>query len=572
VSDAPSLPAPPFERPWLSRYPANVPPTIATANERLPDAVERSVQRWPDRDAFVFYGARWSYRRFWEASGRFAATLHADGFRPGDRLALYLPNCPAYPVAYYGALRLGAVVVQISPLYIAEDLDRLLSDARPKGIVFLDISSENLDGIPRGNLPSLRYAARLKEFYPWYLRPFVNRVARRKGLHPVYPSDPSVRNFGRSLRGSGEFPAPATDPATEVAVHQYTGGTTGLPKAAMLTHRNLLTNALQCQAWFPVQPPGTSVVLAAVPFFHVYGMTVALNYPLIAGSTVILQIRPDIGEMLKLIDRHHPVELPGVPAIYRGLADHPKVGRYDIRSIRVCVSGSAPLPSEVARRFESITGGSLVEGYGLTEASPVTHANPIDHALRRDGSIGLPLPLTDQRVVDLATGTRTLPAGEEGELVVRGPQVMLGYCGRPSETAETIRDGWLYTGDVAKIDLDGYAFIVDRKKDMVDVGGLKVYPREVEEVLYRIPGVVDAACIGVPDPVLGEVLKAFIVAKLGTTLSEAEVIEFVRARIAHYKAPRWVEFRTSLPKSGVQKVLRRELRNETAPAPAQSPR
>jgi long-chain acyl-CoA synthetase len=559
---------PPADRPWLARYPANVPWEIEIPNERLPEAVERSVRRWPDRSAIVFYGARWSYRRFWEASGRFAAALHAEGFRPGDRLALYLPNCPAYPIAFYGALRLGVVVVQLSPLYIADDLNRLLDDARPRGIVFLDISSKNLEGVPADRLPEVRFAARLRSFYPALQRPFVNLIARRRGLDPSYPSDPAVRSFARAIATPGEFPKPSGDPGREVAVLQYTGGTTGVPKAAMLTHRNLLANALQCQAWFPVQPPGTSVLLAAVPFFHVYGMTVALNYPLIAGSTIVLQVRPEIGEMLRLIHRHRPVELPGVPAIYRGIADHPKVGRYDIRSIRLCVSGSAPLPAETARRFESITGGNLLEGYGLSEASPVTHANPIDHALRRDGSIGLPLPLTEQRVVDLETGTRAQPTGTPGELVVRGPQVMLGYSGHPEETAQTIRDGWLFTGDIATIDPDGYAFIVDRKKDMIDVGGLKVYPREVEEVLYQLPGVAEAAVLGVPDPTLGEVVKAFVVRRSGSDVTEAQVIDFVRAHIAHYKAPRAVEFRASLPKSGVQKVLKRVLREAPPPAPA----
>ena len=559
-------------RPWLARYPPEIPPTLEIPEERLPDSVERSVRTWPDRDAFVFYGSRWSYRTFWEETGRFAAALHSEGFSPGDRLALYLPNCPAYPVAFFGALRLGVTVVQLSPLYIADDLSRVLDDARPKGIVFLDISSKNLDAIARERLPPVRFAARLKSFYPWYERPFVNRVARRRGLDPSYPSDPDVRDFARAIQHPGTFPKPTSDPRREVAVFQYTGGTTGVPKAAMLSHRNLIANALQCRAWFSEQAPGTSILLASVPLFHVYGMTVALNYPLLSGSTIILQIRPDIDEMLRLIARYRPVELPGVPAIYRAIADHPKVGRYNVRSIRLCVSGSAPLPAEVVRRFESITGGNLLEGYGLTEASPVTHANPVDRDRRREGSIGLPLPSTDQRVVDVETGTRVLSTGEAGELIVRGPQVMLGYFGHPEETARSIRDGWLFTGDVATIDADGYAFIVDRKKDMVDIGGLKVYPREVEEVLYRIPGVAEAACIGVPDASLGEVIKAFVVRRPGATVTEAEVIAFVRAHIAHYKAPRSVEFRDSLPKSGVQKVLRRALRNESSGPASQSPR
>jgi long-chain acyl-CoA synthetase len=558
----------PFPRPWLAHYPPDIPPTLEIRDERLPDAIERAVHQWPERSALVFYGARWTYRALWGASGRFAAALKREGFAPGDRLALYLPNCPAYPIAFLGALRLGVAIVQVSPLYVAEDLEHLLEDAKPKGIVCLDLHARPIERLPAAIKPPIRIVARLREFYPWYQRPLVNWVARRRGLDPSWPADPEVRPFRRCLAADGPFDRPRTDPASEVAVLQYTGGTTGRPKAAMLSQRNLLANARQCQAWFPVVPPGHSITLAAIPFFHVYGMTVALTYPLISGSTVILQLRPDVPEMLKLIARHHPVELPGVPALYRGIAEHPDVARYDIRSIRICVSGSAPLPAEVAERFERITGGNLIEGYGLSEASPVTHANPVEHGARRAGSIGLPLPLTDQRIVDLETGTRTLAAGEEGELAVRGPQVMLGYYGRPEESALVLRDGWLYTGDVGRIDADGYAFIVDRKKDLINVGGLKVYPREVEEVLLRAPGVAEAAVVGVPDPTLGEVVRAFIVPRPGATPSEAELIEFVRARLAHFKAPRSVVFRDTLPKSGVQKVLRRALRDPAPPPPA----
>ncbi len=559
-------------RPWLAHYPPNIPAALEVPALRLPDAVARSVERWPERDAFRFYGSRWSYRRFWEASGRFAAALAREGFGPGDRLALYLPNCPAYPIAFFGALRLGAVVVQVSPLYVAEDLERLLRDARPKGIVHLDLHAGPIDALPDDLRPSVRVVGRLREFYPWPARLVVNRIARRKGLHPDLPRRPGYRTFAEMIGTPGEPPRPPGDPASEVAVLQFTGGTSGRPVAARLSHTNLLSNALQCRAWFPVVPEGSSVVLAAIPFFHVYGMTVALTYPLIVGSTIVLELRPDVPEMLRLIDRHHPVELPGVPALYRGLAEDPNVGKYDIRSIRVCVSGSAPLPAEVAKRFESITGGNLIEGYGLTEASPVTHANPIEHGRRKPGSIGLPLPLTDHRVVDLATGERTLPPGEAGELLVRGPQVMLGYLDRPEETARALRGGWLYTGDVAVIDEDGYAFIVDRKKDMIDVGGFKVYPREVEEVIYRVPGVAEAAVIGVPDPSLGEVVKAFVVLRPDAKVGEAEVIAFVRERLAHYKAPRSVEFLSALPKSGVQKVLKNELRARRVPAPAPTAR
>jgi long-chain acyl-CoA synthetase len=550
-------------RPWLGQWPPGIPREVTVPNLRLPDAIWASVRGWPKRTALEFYGARWSYQELWEASGRVAAGLHRGGMRAGDRVALYLPNCPSYPIAFLGALRLGLAVVPVSPLALGEDLVHLLGTTEPSAIVTLDILYPNVARVSdRVPIPR-RYVAGLRELYPSYRRPFLNRRLRRRGLATGLPSAPGVHPWGELLRPPAEFPAPGSDPATEVAVLQGTGGTTGTPKAAMLTHRNLLANALQCQAWFSTERPGTTVLLASIPLTHAYGMTMALTYPLLNAGTIVLQLRPEAGEMLRLIARHRPTQIPGVPTLYRALADHPEVGRYDVRSVRICISGSAPLPAEVQRRFESITGGRLVEGYGLTEASPVTHINPIDRALRRAGSIGLPLPSTDQKVVDLETGTRTLGAGEAGELAVRGPQVMLGYYRDPAESALVRKDGWLLTGDVAILDADGYAFIVDRKKDMIDVGGLKVYPREVEEVLYTHPAILEAAVVGVPDERLGEVVRAFVVPKPGATVRPEEVIAFVRERIAHYKAPRSVEVRDALPRSPVQKVMRRSLREES---------
>jgi long-chain acyl-CoA synthetase len=560
VSTVPTASTSDAERPWLAHYPTSVAPHLEIPTMRLPELIAEAVRRWPHRTAFIFYGAKLSYAEFWAASGRFAAALTRDGIRPGDRVALYLPNCPAYPIAFFGALRLGAVVVQISPLYHGQDLSGLLRDARPKAIVTLEILYPHLTEVDASLRPPIRYVARLREFYPPLARPFVNVVLRRAKYPTGFPHDPEVRPWRDALRSPGSFQEMAGgDPAKEVAVFQYTGGTTGRPKAAMLSHRNLVANAVQSRAWFPSGHPGGEVVLASVPFFHVYGMTVALNYPLAEGATIVLQLRPDVPEILKLVDKYRPTEFPGVPALYQGINQHPKTPRYRLGSIRVCLSGSAPLPREVAQRFEAITGGKVLEGYGLTEASPVTHANPVDGE-RREGSIGLPLPETDQRIVDMETGTRTLPVGEIGELTVRGPQVMLGYHEQSEETSAVLRGGWLFTGDLGRVDADGYAYIVDRKKDLIDVGGFKVYPREVEEVLYQHPGIAEATVIGRPDERLGEVVAAFVVRRPGHTMTAEEIIEFVRQRIAHYKAPRTVEFRETLPRSAIQKVLRRVLR------------
>jgi long-chain acyl-CoA synthetase len=562
--------SPDIQRVWLAKYPPGVPRTFEPSSRRLPDLVEASVRRWPDRTALVYYGAKWSYRKLWQQSGAFAAALAREGVGPGDRVAVYLPNCPAYPIALLGILRLGAVVVQISPLYIAQDLTRLLCDATPKALVTVEILYPNVAAVrAEAPVPTL-FVARLREFYPWRLRPFVNLVLRRQGRSTAFPSeDRSVRPWRGAMGARGPVPASSGDPATTVAVLQYTGGTTGVPKAAMLTHRNLVANVEQGNAWNTLRSPGADVVLASIPFFHIYAFTVALFWGLSDGATIVIQTRPEVPELLKLIDRYQPTQFPGVPALYAALNRTPNVERHHLRSLKFCLSGSAPLPVEVARRFEELTGATLVEGYGLSETSPVTHANPIGGE-RRIGSIGLPIPGTDQRVVDLETGTIPVPVGEVGELAVRGPQVMLGYYRQPEETARVLRNGWFLTGDMARLDADGYAYIVDRKKDMAIVGGLKVYPREVEEVLYQHPSVADAAAVGVPDPELGEVIRAFVVPKPGTNPSADELIDFVRARIAHYKAPRSVEFRTALPRTGVQKVLRRTLREE-ATAGTQSP-
>jgi long-chain acyl-CoA synthetase len=556
------------DRPWCAKYPPFVPHDLEIPDISLPELLERSVLQWGERDAIIFYGKRTTYRELWEGSGRIAAGFRRHGLQQGDRVALYLPNCPAYPLAFFGALRAGLSVVQVSPLYIGQDLVRLLRLVRPEAVVTLEVHHPQLAavasevGVPR------EFVARLKDFYPAPRRWFVNLYLRRGGHSTAFPTGPAVRPF-RDLLRPGTPPKVTTEPASDVAVFQYTGGTTGTPKAAMLTHRNLVANALQCRAWFGIQPPGTGSALVAIPLFHIYALTVGMNYPLSEGATMILQIRPDVEELLRLIDRYHPTEFPGVPALYQAINVNPRTPKFDVRSVKVCVSGSAPLPVEVARRFEQLTGGYLVEGYGLTEASPVTHANPIRGEVRL-GSIGLPLPLTEQKVVDLETGSRELGVGEDGELCVRGPQVMAGYYRETEETREVLRDGWLHTGDIGHLDADGYAYIIDRKKDMIDVGGLKVYPREVEEVLYQHPAVREAAVAGVPDPVLGEVIHAFVVKEPGRPVSESELIDFVRARIAHYKAPRVVEFREKLPRSPIQKVLRRALREDPGSVPAPS--
>jgi long-chain acyl-CoA synthetase len=558
------------DRVWFRRYPPQVPKHVTIPDLLLPQFIEQSVRKWPDRTAVIYYGSKWSYRELWEQSERLAASLAREGVGPGDHVALYLPNCPAYPIAFFAVLRLGAVVVQVSPLYLGQDLTRLLKDAAPKALVTLEILYPNLEKVQGEYAVPAVFVARLREFYPWFLRPFVNGVLRKQKLPTAFPTDPRVRPWKKAVGTPGSIPAVTGDPRTTVAVLQYTGGTTGRPKAAMLTHRNLVANITQGNAWNIRLTPGDEVVMGAIPLFHIYGLTVSLLMGLAAGGTVVLQTRPEIRELLKLIDRYQPTQFPGVPALYQAFNRQPDLAKYQIRSIKYCLSGSAPLPIEVQRRFEELTGASLVEGYGLSETSPATHVNPLAGE-RRVGSIGIPISDTDQRVVDLEDGTKVLGVDEMGELSVRGPQVMLGYYRQPEETAAVLKDGWFRTGDVARIDADGFAYIVDRKKDMVNVGGMKVYPREVEEVLFQHPAVGDVAVVGGPDPERGESVVAFVVKKPNVTVTADELIAFVRARIAHYKAPHRVEFRDELPRTGVQKVLRRVLREEAAKLPPPPP-
>jgi long-chain acyl-CoA synthetase len=558
-------------RPWLRHYPDGVPAHVEVPGSSVPGLLEDSVRRWPDRTALLYYGARWSYRRLWAESGRFAAALQREGIRAGDPVGLYLPNCPAYPIAFLGILRAGAMVVQVSPLYLGQDLVRLLKDAGPKALVTLELLYPNLARVASEVAVPVVFVGRLREFYPLRLRPFVNLVLRRNKMPTRVPVGPTIRSWRRAVRETGNVPPVSIDPATTVAVLQYTGGTTGLSKAAMLTHRNLVANIAQLHAWNTTREPGRETVLACLPFFHIYGLTVALLEGLADGSTIVIQTRPEVRELLRLIDRYRPTQFPGIPALYQGLLRQPDLPRFHLRSIKFCMSGSAPLPVEVQREFESLTGASVVEGYGLSETSPVTHANPI-RGERRAGSIGLPIPDTEERIVHPETGAVLPDRDEVGELAVRGPQVMLGYYRQPAETASVLNDGWLLTGDLARIDADGYAYIVDRKKDLINVGGFKVYPREVEEVLFQHRAVADAAVVGAPDPERGEVPEAFVVRKPGAAVTGEELIEFLRERIAHYKVPRRIEFRHALPRSGIQKVLRRVLREGTAPPAPATPR
>ncbi len=511
--------------------------------------LEDSARRFPDRPALRFYGRQTTYRELLALVERFARGLIAQGLRPGDRVAVVLPNAPQMVIAYYGTLRAGGVVVPTNPLYTPREFSVQMADADPRFVIALDLVAPRLSDAARDRI---LVTTRICDYLP----PLLGFL---QGLREKSPSLPKgALPFSGLLAAGRGAVLPGPVPADEVAVLQYTGGTTGVPKAAMLSHRNLVANAMQSEAWLPSYRPGEERVLAVLPFFHVFGMTVALNLGVRTGAEIDLVPRFNPVETAKEVRRFRPTLFPGAPAMYQAVVDSPEVERWNIRSIRYCISGSAPLPAELQERFERVTGGVLVEGYGLTEASPVTHCNPL-FGERRPGSVGRPFPDTLQRILDPDDPSRELGPGEVGELAVKGPQVMLGYYNQPAETAQVLVDGWLRTGDLGMIDADGFCSIVDRKKDLIIVSGFNVYPREVEEILLRHPGVREAVVVGMADERRGQKVRAVIVPREQARPSAEELMAYCRERLAGYKVPREFEFRDELPRTAIGKVLRRVL-------------
>ncbi len=549
-----------IDRPWLKSYPADIPATLSYPDFPLPALLAQAAEEFPQQTALIYYGRRISYQELQELVDRCAAALYALGLRPGDRLALLLPNLPQYPIAFYGALKLGLIVVQLSPLASANELAQLLSDSGAETVVTLRRFYGLIAKAQTETQLKRIILTDVSDYLPPVLKLLYPLQQRLRGEHEAAPPKSSeIYQFGELLqRYTKKPPQIAIAPERTVALLQYTGGTTGLPKGVMLTHRNLVANALQLRAWFPRAHRGEGTFLSVLPFFHVYGMTVALNVPVSQGATLILIPRFAIEELLRAIKRYRPTIFPGVPTIYVAINHHPHIERYALSSIEECIAGAAPLPLEVKHRFEALSGSHLVEGYGLSEASPVTHCNPF-YGPPVEGSIGLPLPDTDAWIADPVSG-ELLEPGEVGELVIRGPQVMVGYWNRPEETERALRDGWLHTGDLARMDGKGYFYIVDRMKELINCSGFKVYPRQVEEVLYGHPGVQEAAVIGIPDPYRGESVKAFVVTKAGVRLEVSELMDYCREHLAKYEVPREIEFREALPKTLVGKVLKRELR------------
>ena len=550
-----------MERPWHKHYDPLVPRKAKYPEECLPLLIEKTVKQLPTRPATEFFGVTLTYEALWRQILSLAHALRERGVNRGDRVAIMLPNSPQAVIAYYAVLWLGAVVVLTNPLYVEREMEHQWVDAGATVLVTLDHLYPRVEKVLPKTSIRLLIVTSLREYFPLILKVLYPIEARRKKLFTAVPYGSGTLNFSELVRNTPPTPPSCPAGPDDLALLQYTGGTTGVAKGVMLIHRSIVANVVQISSWFPDLHCGRERFLSILPFFHVFGMTVSMNFPLYTGCTAIIVPRFEAGELLKTIHRSKPTLFPGVPTLFTGLVGHPKLRSHNLSSIRFCVTGSAPMPVEVLRRFEELTGGIIIEGYGLTEASPVTHVNPIK-GLRKAGSVGIALPDTDCRVVDLETGERDAPVGQEGELVVRGPQMMRGYWQMPEETKTALRDGWLFTGDIAVMDEDGYVFVVDRKKDMIIAGGYNIYPREIDEVLYEHPGILDAVAVGVPDPYRGETVKAFVVPRPGESLTEAEVIRFCRERLAAYKVPRSVVFRESLPKTIIGKVLRKELRRE----------
>jgi long-chain acyl-CoA synthetase len=546
-------------KPWLGHYEPGVPPTLNYPAIPLHGLLEQTAERFPERAATIFFGARLSYRALNQAANRFAHALLNLGLKQGDRVALMLPNCPQFLVTFYGALKAGAVVTAVNPLYTPRELEYQLNDAEVETLVTLSKFYLTVEAVRRNTALQRVILTNIKEYLPLGRRTLFTLFKERKEGHRVSLRRRASTHWFQDLLaapGPSSPPGITVDPS-DAALLQYTGGTTGTPKGAMLTHSALVANTLQVRAWLSDFQEGAETMLLVLPLFHVFGMGACMSVMVQGAGTMILLPQFKTHDVLKALSKHRATLFPGVPSMYVALNNSPELPAVDLTSLRHCFSGAAPLPQEVQERFEAHIGGRLVEGYGMTEANACI-ITPVRGARKR-GSIGVPIPDVEARIVDVETGARTLAPGEVGELVVRCPQQLQGYWRNSEDTAQLLRDGWIHTGDIAHMDDDGFFYIVDRKKEMILSGGFNVYPREVEEVLYLHPKVREAAVIGVQDAFLGERVKAFVVPHDGESPSADEIIAFCRKQLVVYKVPLYVEFRDNLPKTLIGKVLRRVL-------------
>jgi long-chain acyl-CoA synthetase len=558
-----------MEKPWLKSYEPHVPESIDYPDTVMPAALEETARKYPDLTALIFKDAKITFREYNELVDRFAAALQKLGVKKGDRVAIHLPNCPQFTITYYAVLRIGAIVVPCNPIYTAREMKHQVSDSGAEVIVTLTSMYPTIKKIRADTALRHVIVAKIKTYFPPILKLLFTLVREKKSGHWVDISgDADTHWFQDVLKNAPAKPTPVEVTMDDTAVFMYTGGTTGVSKGAQLTHKNILSNAYQCKVWMNAQPGQGDVSVTALPLYHSYAMTTCMNFgTLVAGALLLIPDPRDLDDVLKSITKHQPTFYAGVPAMYVAI-NNADLSKYDVTSIKACISGAAGLPVEVQQRFQKLTGARLVEGYGLSEASPVTHANPI-FGDNRVGTIGLPWPDTEVKIMDADAGEKEMAVGQVGELCIRGPQVMKGYWHMPTETGNTLRDHgdggapWLHTGDMSVMDEDGYFKIVDRKKDMIlGAGGYNIYPREVEDVLYEHPKVLEAAAVGIPVEGKGERVKIYVVLKKGETATEEEFIAYCKENLAPYKVPKFVEFRDELPKTMVGKILRRVLVDE----------
>ncbi len=552
------------DHPWLESYDSGVPTTLEYPDVPLFHFLETSAKNYPDQPCTIFKGAKISYREMSELTDRLAAGLASLGIKKGDRVGLFIPNTPQFVMAYFAVLKAGGVVIATNPLYSPKEIEHQANDSGMEVMIVMSNFYQRVKEVQANTKIRKIVVTNIKEALPPVLRFLFTLTKEKKGGFRVELGEGDVW-----MQDLIDAHTPQDRPKIDVgpddvAVFQYSGGTTGTPKAAIALHRNLVANTLQIKAWFHVAEKGREVVLMAIPLYHVYGMVAGMNLALAIGaSLVMVPDARDIKDNLDNLQKYKATLFPGVPTLYNAINNWPDVveGKYDLSSIKACISGSAPLMRETKERFEALTGGLLFEGYGLSEAPTATHCNPLSGE-NRVGSIGLPLPDVEARIISLDDEETVLPVGEIGELVIKGPQVFKGYFNMPTETNNALRGDWLYTGDIARMDEQGYFYIVDRKKELIKPGGFQVWPREVEETITDNPKVLDVGVAGIPDPYRGEAVKAWVVLKPGETADAEEIRDWCKERLAKYKVPTEVEFRDELPKTNVGKILRRELVRE----------
>ncbi len=566
-------------RPWFRTWREGVPKTLEPYPEvSLFSLLADAAAGFPESPALAFFGNHVTYRKLLAEVERFSAVLAGLGVMKGDRVGLLLPNCPQYVIAYYAAVRLGAVAVGNNPLYTARELTHQVKDSSPRVMVVLDQLYPQWTAVAHECQVAEVVVTELTGYMKFPLNVLAPIKFKKDAKHedkpwPPVPADAHVKRWKALMKAAGAVPSvAAVDAKADPAAFVYTGGTTGLSKGAMLSHHNIVSNVLQVAPCISGFERGNDGVMCILPFFHSFGM-VAMNFGISQAGKLVMIPRFELGMALKAMAKERPSFFPGVPRLFVALNEAPDIAKYDLNSVKACISGAAPLPAAVSRKFSQVTGGAtLVEGYGLTECSPVTHVNPFEAP--HHGTIGIPLPDTDCKIVDLENPDREMPAGERGELCIKGPQIMLGYWGKPEATAEMIRNGWLHTGDIAVMDSDGFFRIVDRMKDMILVSGFNVYPTEVEEVLHLHPKVSKVCVVGLPDDTTGERVKAYVVPKPGETLTADELRAWCKdpeQGLAGYRVPKEWEFRDDLPETLIGKVLRRVLVEEERQRTASSP-